>query len=81
MKAFIILIIIMVLTIVVTAFITEKIPPARIGVKQVVLGTAKGIVKKDHYTGLVLGISGYHRWHLLPRQTHFLHFTESKGWR
>ena len=81
MKAFIVLIIILVLTIVVTAFITEKIPPARIGVKQVVLGTAKGIVKKDHYTGLVLGISGYHRWHLLPRQTHFLHFTESKGWR
>ncbi|MDE0961306.1 MAG: SPFH domain-containing protein [Planctomycetota bacterium] len=81
MKYFIASIALLVVAIVVTTFITEKIPPARIGVKQVVLGPSKGIVEQDHYTGLVLGISGYHRWHLLPRQTHFLHFTSSKGWR
>lgn len=81
MRIFIIIVGLLLLTSIVIGFVTEKIPPARIGVKQVVLGPGKGIIEEDHFTGLVLGISGYHRWHLLPRQTHFLHFTGSKGWR
>ena len=81
MKIALFLIGILLVAVIVLGFVTEKIPPARIGVKQVVLGPSKGIVEQDYFTGLVVGISGYHRWHLLPRQTHFLHFTESKGWR
>ena len=81
MKFMIIILALFLVTILSISFLTEKIPPAKIGVKQVVLGPSKGIVEEDHFTGLVLGISGYHRWNLLPRQTHFLHFTGAKGWR
>ena len=43
--------------------VTQKIPPASIGVKQVVFGPGKGVVQEDFRTGLVLAIPSYHRWH------------------
>ncbi len=55
--------------------IFNRIPPAVIGIKQVVFGPGQGIVEEDYSTGIVLAIPGYHRWYSLPRQTHFLHFT------
>ena len=55
--------------------IFNRIPPAAVGIKQVVFGPGQGIVDADYSTGIVLAIPGYHRWYLLPRQTHFLHFT------
>ena len=61
--------------------VTQKIPPASIGVKQVVFGTWQGVVQEDFRTGLVLAIPSYHRWHLLPRQTHFLHFVSGEKLR
>lgn len=61
--------------------VTQKIPPASIGVKQVVFGPGKGVVQEDFRTGLVLAIPSYHRWHLLPRQTHFLHFVSGEKLR
>ena len=61
--------------------VTQKIPPASIGVKQVVFGPGKGVVQEDFRTGLVLALPSYHRWHLLPRQTHFLHFVSGKKLR
>ncbi|MGE4619995.1 MAG: SPFH domain-containing protein [Planctomycetota bacterium] len=67
--------ILILLVIVATALLFDRIPPASIGVKQVVLGPDKGIVTQDYPTGLVLALPGYHRWSQFPRQTHFLHFT------
>ncbi len=57
------------------AMLFVRIPPASIGVKQIVFGPGKGIVEQDYPTGLALALPGYHRWNQLPRQTHFLHFT------
>ena len=36
------------------------------------------MVQQDFRTGLVMAIPSYHRWHLLPRQTHFLHFVSGE---
>ncbi len=61
------------------SFLTVRIPPATIGVKQA-LWSEGGFDAKDYGTGLAWGISGYHRWHYLPTQTQFLHFADgAKG--
>lgn len=78
MKIFSILLSVFLLSLLLLAVLTQKIPPASIGVKQVVFGPNKGVVEEDFRTGLVLSLPSYHRWHLLPRQTHFLHFVTDK---
>ncbi len=57
------------------AFLTEKVPPATIGVKQNLWG-GSGVIPKDYGTGIHIGIAGYHKWHMLDRRTHFLTFAE-----
>ena len=57
------------------SFLTVRIPPATIGVKQALWGSG-GYVQEDHGTGLVWGVTGVHRWHFLPTQTQFIHFAE-----
>ncbi len=56
----------------------KRIPPDVIGIKQARWGGG-GIIEQDFHTGFQLGVSGYHLWHYLPRQTHFLHFTRSNS--
>ncbi|MDP6989899.1 MAG: SPFH domain-containing protein [Planctomycetota bacterium] len=53
----------------------EKVPPSAIGVKQALWGGG-GVVEKDHHLGYHLGVSGYHKWYLLDKRTHFLNFSE-----
>ncbi|MDP6849960.1 MAG: SPFH domain-containing protein [Planctomycetota bacterium] len=55
----------------------KRIPPDVIGIKQARWGGG-GIIPEDNLAGFKLGISGYHLWHYLPRETHFLHFTKSR---
>ena len=74
-KTWIGIITLFVLVIVGFSFLTVRIPPATIGVKQALWG-AGGFDQKDYGTGLAWGITGYHRWHFLPTQTQFLHFAE-----
>ncbi len=54
-----------------------RVLPTVVGVKQVRFGGV-GVVEKDYDTGFHLGIMGIHRWYYLPRNTHFLHFVDSK---
>lgn len=56
------------------AFLLERIPPATIGVKVMRWGGG-GVIARDYEQGFHLGITGVHKWFLLPKQTHFLHFT------
>jgi regulator of protease activity HflC (stomatin/prohibitin superfamily) len=56
----------------------ERVPPMDIGVRQALLGGG-GITKEDKLTGTYLGITGIHKWHYLPRRTHFLHFTQGSS--
>ncbi|MDG2148742.1 MAG: SPFH domain-containing protein [Planctomycetota bacterium] len=51
----------------------ERVLPTDIGVRQSLWGG--GISEEDFKTGTYLGIAGVHKWHYLPRRTHFLHFT------
>ena len=55
----------------------KRIPPEVIGIKQARWGGG-GIIAKDFHAGFQLGVSGYHLWHYLPRQTHFLHFSQAR---
>lgn len=75
------LLVLVVLFAIALLFLTQRIYPSTIGVKQVVWGPGKGFYMDDYGAGLHLGVAGYHRWHLLPRRTHFLHFTTSQGVR
>ncbi len=52
----------------------KRVPPDTIGIKQVRWGGG-GFVTQDYEPGFHFGVSGYHKWHFLPRRTHFLHFT------
>ena len=52
----------------------ERVHPMDIGVRQVRWGSG-GIEEADFDAGFHLGVWGYHRWYLLPRQTHFLHYS------
>jgi regulator of protease activity HflC (stomatin/prohibitin superfamily) len=58
------------------ALLFERVPPTMIGVKQV-QWSGGGIVEEDYGTGFHLGISGYHKWYLLDRRTHFLTFSDA----
>lgn len=53
----------------------ERVPPARIGVKQVLWG-GSGVVQEDYDLGFHLGVTGLHKWHLLDGRTHFLTFSD-----
>lgn len=60
--------------------LVERVPVRTYGVKQFVWGG--GIEDKDYDTGYHIGITGFHKWHLLDASTHFLEFVvtpESPG--
>jgi regulator of protease activity HflC (stomatin/prohibitin superfamily) len=76
MKKLITFVIILILIPVFFALLLKRVPPATIGVKQSNWGT--GIIEKDYATGFHIGISGIHKWYMMPRKTHFIHFTESR---
>lgn len=69
-----ILTVLILVPLIVIPMLFKRVPPDVIGVKQARWGGG-GIVDKDYGQGFQLGISGFHLWHYLPRQTHFLHFT------
>lgn len=50
----------------------ERVPVRTYGVKQHIW--AGGVVPEDYETGFRLGITGIHKWHMLPSSTHFLEF-------
>ncbi len=66
-----------VLTTIAFALLFERVPPTMIGVKQV-QWSGGGIVEADYGTGFHLGISGYHKWYLLDRRTHFLTYSDGR---
>jgi regulator of protease activity HflC (stomatin/prohibitin superfamily) len=51
----------------------DRIPVRTYGVRQTIWGGA-GIEARDFTTGFHVGISGFHKWHLLDASTHFLEF-------
>lgn len=53
----------------------ERVPPTEIGVRQGNFGG--GLSQQDYTTGTYFSVTGMHRWHYLPRRTHFLHFSSS----
>jgi regulator of protease activity HflC (stomatin/prohibitin superfamily) len=59
--------------------IFERIPPSKYGVKQNLWGG--GVEEGYAETGLRIGITGLHDWHLLDRRTHFLTFSRSNEGR
>lgn len=76
MKKFLVLFIVLVLGLFVApAVLMERVPPAKIGVKQVMWGGG-GILAKDYDTGFHLGITGLHKWYMLDKRTHFVSFAE-----
>ena len=77
-RTFLIVFIVVVVFPVVFAVFTQRVQPYEIGVKQNRWGAA-GILEEDFGTGFHLAIPGYHLWHFLPRQTHFIHFTSDQS--
>ncbi len=77
-KTFIILVVLCAISLGVFSALFEKIPPSAIGVKQALWGGG-GVVEKDHLLGYHLGVSGYHKWYLLDKRTHFLSFSERRA--
>lgn len=77
MKKLVWFIVILILTPILLAVLFKRVPPATIGVKQFMWGG--GIVEEDFETGFHLGVSGYHKWYMLPRKTHFIHFSGSNS--
>ncbi|KAA3608078.1 MAG: hypothetical protein DWQ01_13460 [Planctomycetota bacterium] len=73
-RTLIVIVVILVLIPVLLSVFMERVPPATIGVRQSLWGG--GYESVDFSAGFHLGITGFHRWHFLPRQTHFLHFIE-----
>lgn len=67
-----VLVLLILIPIVSVAFF-ERVNPGYIGVRQPYWG-ASGIQERDYKPGVHVGITGVHRWHYLPRKTHFLHF-------
>jgi len=55
----------------------ERVPPTDYGVRQSLWGG--GLTQEDLTTGTYLGITGVHKWHFLPRRTHFMHFSAPDG--
>ena len=78
MKKFFAFIIIVILIPLSFSMCVQRVPPATIGVKQTMWGGA-GIVEEDFPTGFHLGITGYHKWYMMPAKTHFIHFTQSRS--
>lgn len=76
MKKLITFVIILILIPIFFALLLKRVPPATIGVKQSNWGT--GIIEKDYATGFHIGISGIHKWYMMPRKTHFIHYAESR---
>ena len=56
-------------------FFVERIEPMDVGVRQIRWGGG-GIEQEDFEPGFHVGVWGYHRWFLLPRNTHWLHYSE-----
>lgn len=59
------------------AFLTVRVEPWQIGVKQNLV--AGGVNERDFGTGFRLRIPGMHAWHLLERRTHFITFAEGRS--
>lgn len=76
-KTFLIVVGAMILFILGSALLMERIPPATIGVKQNLLGG--GIDETDYGMGFHLGITGVHEWTLLDARTHFLTYARSES--
>jgi len=57
----------------------ERVTPMDFGVRQSLWGG--GLTEEDFTTGTYLGVTGIHKWHYLPRRTHFLHFTNASRGR
>ncbi len=53
----------------------ERIEPGQIGVRQSKWGSS-GVMAEDFQAGFHWGVTGFHKWHLLDRRTHFLTFSE-----
>jgi regulator of protease activity HflC (stomatin/prohibitin superfamily) len=75
MKKFILFLGIIILLPILFALFFKRIPPSQLGVKQSMW--FGGIIEDDFPTGFHLGISGYHKWYLMPAKTHFIHFSRS----
>jgi regulator of protease activity HflC (stomatin/prohibitin superfamily) len=56
----------------------ERVEPGQIGVKQY-LWSSEGYVQEDYAPGFHWGVTGWHKWHMLDRRTHFLTFSEPEG--
>jgi len=56
----------------------ERIEPGEIGVRQGLWGEG-GVVEEDFAAGYHLGITGVHKWHILDRRSHFIHFAEESS--
>lgn len=74
-RPFLALFVLAVLAVVALKVTIERVPVSMIGVKQNLWGG--GVVEKDYAMGFHLGITGYHKWHLLDRRTHFLTFSDT----
>jgi regulator of protease activity HflC (stomatin/prohibitin superfamily) len=59
------------------AFLTVRIEPWQIGVKQNQI--AGGFAERDFGTGFRLRVPGMHVWHLLERRTHFISFGDERS--
>ena len=66
--------ILLAIAVVAIALVTERIPPAVIGVKQ--KQVTGGLAEKDFPTGYHLGIAGVHKWYRLDGRVHFVTFSQ-----
>lgn len=74
MKPLIFAVVLVVVLPLASMLVFERVPPMDIGVRQSLWGGG-GISQQDFGAGTYLGVTGVHKWHYLPRRTHFLHFT------
>lgn len=74
-KPFVTLFVIAILAVVTLKMTIERVPASKIGVKQNLWGG--GVVEKDYPLGFHIGVTGYHKWHMLDRRTHFLTFSDA----
>jgi regulator of protease activity HflC (stomatin/prohibitin superfamily) len=74
-KVFLVVIGLVLLGSVASAFLVERVPPGKLGVRQNLW--AGGVVEETFETGFHVGVTGMHKWHLLDRRTHFLTFSDA----
>ena len=67
----------MLLSVFAAGALLQRVPPAKIGVKQNLLGG--GIESSDYLMGFHLGVSFVHKWHLLDGRMHFLTYARSEA--